>query len=44
MAPAIGLINGQQLLDKLKGLSFGVRTRKAATVQVRLDGDWFTGI
>jgi restriction system protein len=43
-APAIDLIDGDLLLDKLKELGLGVRTEKIEMEQVTVDRDWFLGI
>ena len=43
-APAIDLIDGDQLLDKLKELGLGVKTKKIEVEQVAVDHDWFLGI
>ncbi len=43
-APAIDLIDGDQLLDKLKQLSLGVKTQKVEIEQVTVDHDWFLSI
>jgi restriction system protein len=43
-APAIDLIDGDLLLDKLKELGLGVRTEKIEMEQVAVDRDWFLGI
>ena len=43
-APAIDLIDGDQLMDKLKNLGLGVLTRKIEIEEVTIDHDWFTSI
>lgn len=43
-APAIDLIDGDQLLDKLKELGLGVETRLVQVESVTVDPDWFAGI
>lgn len=43
-APAIDLIDGEQLLDKLKELSLGVRTEKVEVEKVTVDHDWLLSI
>jgi restriction system protein len=43
-APAIDLIDGDQLIDKLKELGLGVRTEKIEVEQVRVDRDWVLSI
>jgi restriction system protein len=43
-APAIDLIDGDLLLDKLKELGLGVRTEKIEMEQVTVDRDWFLSI
>ena len=43
-APAIDLIDGDLLLDKLKELSLGVKTKVVETEQVTIDRDWFAGV
>ena len=43
-APAIDLIDGDLLLDKLKELEIGVRTEVAEAEQVSVDHDWFLSI
>lgn len=40
-APAIDLIDGETLLDKLKELSLGVKTEKVEVENVEIDHDWF---
>jgi restriction endonuclease Mrr len=43
-APAIDLIDGDQLLDKLKELGLGVQTQKIEVEQVSIDRDWFANV
>jgi len=43
-APAIDLIDGDLLLDKLKELDLGVKTRVVRVEQITIDHDWFAGI
>jgi restriction system protein len=43
-APAIDLIDGDLLLDKLKELGLGVQTKKVEVEQVTVDQDWFSSI
>lgn len=43
-APAIDLIDGEQLLDKLRELSLGVTTRTIEVEEVTIDREWFEGI
>ena len=43
-APAIDLIDGEQLLDKLKELGLGLRTRKVEVEQISVDQEWFASI
>ncbi len=40
-APAIDLVDGDQLVEKLKQLSIGVQTRKIEMEQVNIDHEWF---
>jgi restriction system protein len=40
-APAIDLIDGDLLLNKLKELGLGVVTKKVEVEQVSIDADWF---
>lgn len=40
-APAIDLVDGDQLVEKLKQLSLGVQTRKIEVEQVAVNRDWF---
>ena len=43
-APAIDLIDGDQLIDKLKELGLGVETKKVEVEQVGVNADWFMGL
>jgi len=43
-APAIDLIDGDLLVDKLKELGLGVQTKKVQIEQVSIDQDWFTSL
>lgn len=43
-APAIDLIDGDLLIDKLKELSLGVQTRRVEVEQIEIDQDWFLTI
>lgn len=43
-APAIDLIDGDQLLDKLKELGLGVKTEKVEVEKVTVDRDWILSI
>jgi restriction system protein len=43
-APAIDLIDGEALVDKLKELSLGVKTEIVQVENVTVDEDWFLGI
>ena len=43
-APAIDLIDGDQLVDKLKELELGVHTRTVEVEHVTVDRDWILGI
>ncbi len=40
-APAVELINGEQLIDKLKELGLGVTARQVIVEQVEIDRTWF---
>ncbi|MEZ4866368.1 MAG: restriction endonuclease [Caldilineaceae bacterium] len=40
-APAIDLIDGDLLVDKLKELSLGIKTTLVQVEQVEVDRDWF---
>lgn len=41
-APAIDLVDGDQLVEKLKQLSLGVNIKKIEMEQVNIDHDWFS--
>lgn len=41
-APAIDLVDGDQLVEKLKQFSLGVNTRKIEIEQINIDHDWFS--
>jgi restriction system protein len=43
-APAIDLIDGDLLLDKLKELGLGVATKQIQVEQVTIDRDWFASL
>jgi len=43
-APAIDLIDGDQLIDKLRELGLGVKTEKIEVEKVTVDRDWILGI
>lgn len=43
-APAIDLVDGDQLVEKLKQLSLGVTTKKIEVEQVTVDRKWFQSI
>jgi restriction system protein len=43
-APAIDLIDGDQLVEKLKQLSLGVNTKKIEVEQVVIDRKWFASL
>ena len=43
-APAIDLIDGDQLIDKLKELGLGVKTEKIEVEQITVDHDWIFGV
>lgn len=43
-APAIDLVDGDQLVEKLKQLSLGVTTKRVEIEQVTIDKDWFERI
>ena len=43
-APAIDLIDGDLLVDKLKELGLGVSTKIVRVEQVTVDADWFRSI
>ena len=42
--PAIEIIDGHQLVDKLKDLGMGVTTRQVIVEQVVIDEDWFLNV
>lgn len=43
-APAIDLVDGDQLVQKLKDLSLGVKTEKVEVEKVTVDKNWFSSI
>lgn len=43
-APAIDLIDGEALIEKLKELGLGVKTRKVEIEQVEVDKDWLLSL
>jgi restriction system protein len=43
-APAIDLIDGEQLMNKLKELGLGLRTEVVQREEVTVDKDWLLGI
>jgi len=43
-APAIDLIDGDQLVDKLKELGLGVQTKKIEIEEITVDKGWFLGV
>jgi restriction system protein len=43
-APAIDLIDGDQLVEKLKEFELGVETRRVEVQEITLDRDWFSSI
>jgi restriction system protein len=43
-APAIDLVDGDQLVEKLKQLSLGVSVKKIEVEQVTIDSKWFTNL
>ncbi|MCP4424000.1 MAG: restriction endonuclease [Chloroflexi bacterium] len=43
-APAIDLIDGDLLIDKLKELELGIQTKKIEVEQITIDEDWFSSI
>ena len=43
-APPIDLIDGDQLLDKLKEFELGVQVRKVEVEQITVEHDWFSSI
>jgi restriction system protein len=40
-APAIDLVDGDQLVEKLKLFSLGVETKKVEIEQIIINNDWF---
>jgi restriction system protein len=43
-APAIDLVDSDQLVEKLKELSLGIHTKKIEVEQITVDSTWFQGI
>jgi restriction system protein len=43
-APAIDLIDGEMLIDKLKELGLGVKTERVEVERVSIDDEWFQNI
>jgi restriction system protein len=43
-APAIDLVDGDELIDKLKELGLGVRTEKVEVEKITVDHNWFLDI
>lgn len=43
-APAIDLVDGDQLINKLKELSLGVQSKKIEVEQILIDQSWFASI
>ncbi len=43
-APTIDLVDGDQLIDKLKELELGVKTEKVEVERITIDRDWFLNI
>lgn len=43
-APAIDLVDGDQLVEKLKQLSLGVQTKKIEIEQVHIEHEWFSSL
>lgn len=43
-APAIDLVDGDQLVEKLKQLSLGVSTKKIEIEQISIDPKWFSSL
>ena len=43
-APEIDLIDGEQLMDKLKELALGVKTEEVVTERATVDEEWFSGV
>ena len=43
-APAIDLVDGQQLIDMLRALSVGIVTRKVEAEEIKVDREWFASV
>lgn len=43
-APAIDLIDGDQLIEKLKELGLGIQTKKIEIEQVIVSHEWFAAL
>ena len=43
-APAIDLVDGDQLVEKLRELALGVQTKRIEVEQVTIDSNWFLSI
>lgn len=43
-APAIDLVDGDQLVNKLQELALGVQTKRIEVEQITIDAAWFAGI
>lgn len=43
-APAIDLVDGDQLVEKLKQISLGVTTQKIEIERVSIDHNWFAAL
>jgi restriction system protein len=43
-APAIDLVDGEQLVEKLRELALGVQTKRIEVEQITVDSAWFTNI
>jgi restriction system protein len=43
-APAIDLIDGDALIDKLKEIGLGVETKRIEVEQIKIDPEWFANI
>ena len=43
-APPIDLVDGQQLVDRLKDLRLGIITRKIEEESLEIDSDWFANV
>lgn len=43
-APAIDLVDGDQLVEKLKQLSLGVQTKKIEVEQITVNSEWFRNL